>query len=247
MTSSSFFVTLVRNTVIAVCLSLLVTYLVFSLFQLNTLSLTQALLISAVFPLLLTPLISHRFYAANKELEAVTRSLHRTSYLDELTDLYTRRYFFEIAQRELSSAERYNYSVSVMLIDLDHFTEVNQSLGHLFGDHVLRHCADIIKSDLRDTDFCARFGGEEFIVLMPYTTAQHLKLVAERIRERIASMPVSSKDQDYHITVSIGAVASIRGDSNTEELIQRAEAALKTAKDAGRNRVILAHAESVVA
>lgn len=247
MSSSSPFVTLVRNTIVAICLSLLAVYLFFTLLQLEALSLPIALVVAGFVPLVIAPILSYRYSKLATELETVIRSHHQSSYLDELTELYTRRYFFEVAHRELSSAERYNYSVSVMLIDLDHFKEVNQALGHLFGDHVLRHCANIIRSDLRDTDFCARFGGEEFIVLMPYTTAQHLKLVAERIRERIASMPVSSKDQDYHITVSIGAVASIRGNSNTEELIQRAEQALKAAKDAGRNRVELAHAETVIA
>jgi diguanylate cyclase (GGDEF)-like protein len=166
---------------------------------------------------------------------------------DSLTGVYNRRYMDRRVLEEIARARRQQYDIAFMYIDIDHFKRVNDTVGHQGGDEVLREVAQRIKAELRVSDALARFGGEEFVVLLINADLDSAAFVAERIRAGIAaSMIALSHSVRVSITASIGVAVLDRSDSvSTPEaaamaLIAEADAALYQAKDGGRNRVISA-------
>ncbi|MFY9570150.1 MAG: sensor domain-containing diguanylate cyclase [Blastocatellia bacterium] len=158
---------------------------------------------------------------------------------DDLTGLYNHRHFQERLDREIKLADRKNDVVSLILLDLDHLKNINDTHGHPAGDRALCHLATIMRATLRDVDICARYGGEEFVVILPGCNRENALLVAERLRDSIASTPVQRVGQ---ITASIGFATYPTGAKNKEELIEMADRAMYLAKAAGRNRIrTLAH------
>jgi len=156
--------------------------------------------------------------------------------IDGLTGLYTHRYFQEALNNELARARRFKYPVCLMMIDIDHFKKYNDTFGHPAGDVVLKTIAEIIRHKLRSYDTVARYGGEEISVILPYTTREKAKPLAERIRREIASYHFKGTE-DVKVTISLG-LASYPDNAHTrQELIQRADQALYLAKEGGRNRV----------
>ncbi|MEQ6289011.1 diguanylate cyclase [Vogesella sp. GCM10023246] len=174
---------------------------------------------------------------ANRELEQLARH-------DPLTALANRRSANERLHVEFLRMQRSGTRYSVLLLDIDHFKRVNDSFGHETGDHVLQFVANLLHSGVRETDFAARFGGEEFLVLLPDTAPQHGLLVAEKLRASIAAASVPLVGQ---ITVSIGLAAAAASDANENESLRRADKALYAAKHAGRNRVELAARDDIAA
>lgn len=165
---------------------------------------------------------------------------------DPLTLVNNRRYFENRYRAELAHARRHRQSFSCMFLDIDKFKGINDSLGHLAGDEVLRNVAELIKSQLRGNDAVARYGGEEFVVLMPQTALRQAYEVAERIRLAIAGRTLQPlPGVNLAVTISIG-VAMLSGDQDEDEamsgqrLIASADAALYRAKEGGRNRVVCA-------
>ncbi|HWJ93660.1 MAG TPA: GGDEF domain-containing protein, partial [Telluria sp.] len=152
---------------------------------------------------------------------------------DALTGAWNRRHFHEVLPQELERAARYGHPLSLLMIDLDLFKSINDRFGHIAGDHVLQQVADCVRANLRKVDSLTRWGGEEFIVLLPDTTSDNAVLLAERIRASIAARPVEGAG---HITTSIG-VAQLGANESWEQWLARADAALYAAKNAGRNRV----------
>lgn len=152
---------------------------------------------------------------------------------DALTGAWNRRHFHEVLPQELERAARYGHPLSLLVIDLDLFKSVNDRFGHLTGDRVLQEVADCVRANLRKVDSLTRWGGEEFVVLLPDTTAHNAALLAERIRASIAARAI---DGPGHVTTSIGA-AQLGADETWEQWLARADAALYRAKQAGRNRV----------
>lgn len=174
-----------------------------------------------------------------KKLE-LERALRKEQYLartDGLTGVNNHRHFIDLAAREFAVSERYRHSLSILLCDIDRFKRVNDTYGHSVGDATLRHVAQAISRRLRASDVLGRYGGEEFVVLLPNTTLEDSQLVAEELRESIARSSLKKNDQVVEVTISIG-VAQIgpEGDS-LNKLLQRADAALYQAKQAGRNCV----------
>lgn len=155
--------------------------------------------------------------------------LQRAATHDSLTDAYTRRYMKEALQRELSRCLRHNRQMALLLIDIDHFKKINDSLGHQEGDRVLTEFVTSIKALLRGADLLGRFGGEEFVVLLPETTLAVANAVAERVRAAMSSWGGP--------TVSIGVTASRASGDSVDALLARADAAMYRAKSKGRNRV----------
>ncbi len=164
--------------------------------------------------------------------ERLRVELERAATHDSLTDAYTRRYMKEALQRELSRSLRHKRQMALLLIDIDHFKKVNDSLGHQEGDRVLTEFVANIKSLLRSADLLGRFGGEEFVVLLPETTLAVANTVAERIRSAMSSWGGP--------TVSIGVTSSQATGDSVDALLARADAAMYRAKSKGRNRVELA-------
>ncbi len=163
--------------------------------------------------------------------------LEKSSNVDGLTGLYNHRYFHESLTKELLRAQRFNYQVSIAMLDIDHFKEYNDTYGHPKGDIVLKDIAGIINSNIRSYDVSARYGGEEFCLIMPYTKKTHAITILERIRKNIARTGFYGKGKKAKITIS-GGVASFPGNANYESmLIDRADQALYLAKEEGRNRI----------
>jgi diguanylate cyclase (GGDEF)-like protein len=156
---------------------------------------------------------------------------------DSLTGLWNRRMILDQLGNELHRAEREGNPLAVAIADLDLFKRVNDALGHAAGDAVLREVAERMRSAVRDCDFVGRYGGEEFLLLLPCCDGVAGLLVAERVRRRVADTPVQAGDEVVPMTVSLGLAFSRRSDAEPEALIQAADEALYRAKAAGRNRV----------
>lgn len=159
------------------------------------------------------------------------------SYHDPLTGLPNRRYFKECFGGALALARRHHHDTAVMMVDVDHFKQLNDTQGHAVGDQVLVHLAAALQEDLRQSDLPARLGGEEFGILLPETARQEAVKIAERVRQRVVECPLRVQGIRLPVTVSIG-VAAVHGHVDPEVLLERADRALYRAKEQGRNRVV---------
>lgn len=167
------------------------------------------------------------------------RELERVAYEDSLTGLANRRYFLAEAGRAAARADRHNQALSLMLFDLDHFKRINDTHGHQAGDDVLCRVAERARRSLRTEDMPARWGGEEFVVLLPLTALPQAMLVANRLRSAIGGTPTPTSAGPLAVTCSCG-VAQRRPAESIADLIARADAALYKAKDSGRNACVAA-------
>ncbi len=164
--------------------------------------------------------------------------MEKQAITDELTGLYNRRAFALAGEREVGRARRYQRPLALIFFDIDHFKTVNDSHGHLIGDHVLRVLTDLVTRTTRSTDLVCRYGGEEFIVLMPEADRDEALAMAERLRQEISRMTVVTAVGTLSLTVSLGVAALRRDeDENLEGLIARADRAMYQAKADGRNTV----------
>jgi diguanylate cyclase (GGDEF)-like protein len=171
------------------------------------------------------------------ELEEKNRELQELAYYDPLTGLPNRRFFFEHASLIFEEVKRYEKSLSLLVIDIDHFKEINETYGHDVGNLVLKTFAGLLRGIVRQSDICARFGGEKFVVLLPNTDLEGAKVLAERIRATVAKNPVEHGSTIIVFTVSIGISQYRKGMQSIDELIKEADIALYRAKEGGRNRV----------
>lgn len=169
------------------------------------------------------------------ERKALEEKLKLLATTDELTGAYNRRAFDGIFAKELSRTKRYTYPLSLILFDIDHFKKVNDTLGHDIGDRVLQRMTEISMKQIRLTDSLIRWGGEEFIVLLPHTNINEGMIVAERLRE---AMEQSDFSTPWKITISLG-LSMYRPNDDAETLVKRADIALYQAKQNGRNRVVM--------
>ena len=172
----------------------------------------------------------------NGDLSKAMATIEQLAIHDELTQVYNRRYIFNVMQREKSLADRGNPSFSICMIDLDHFKRVNDSFGHMMGDMVLKTIAQTIQNNIRQADYLARYGGEEFIVILAYPDIGDALVCAERIRYVCSALSYPNLPESFHITISTG-VAHYQPVESVDELIQRADTALYRAKANGRNSV----------
>ncbi len=157
---------------------------------------------------------------------------------DALTGLKNRRSFDEELKRQFAQRQRQGIVFSLLLIDLDHFKQVNDTHGHPAGDLVLQSVAQLLTKTLREMDLVYRHGGEEFAVICPGSRLHEAATAAERIRQTVETTPVLLKDSSIRLTLSVG-VAEVGGSEAAEGLLQRVDEALYAAKHAGRNRVRL--------
>jgi len=172
------------------------------------------------------------------ELRARNAELDRVSRIDMLTGIYNRRHLDEHMRRVISAARRHGRTVGVLLVDIDHFKDVNDQYGHLAGDAVLREVAARLQGAMRTEDALGRWGGEEFIAVLTDTPGESIGILAERMRQAIASTPFVLDDGTrIRVTVSIGHTS---GTEDAEVLVHRADDALYVAKEAGRNQVAAA-------
>jgi diguanylate cyclase (GGDEF)-like protein/PAS domain S-box-containing protein len=171
-----------------------------------------------------------------KELEERLRVLATT---DPLSGLYNRRQFFELAETELDRAHRYRHACSVLMLDIDHFKEVNDRFGHQAGDAVIQALARMMRETLRTVDVIGRIGGEEFAAVLPETASDVAMLTAERLCQALSDKRDWLSAHAAHVSVSIGVAAVHPEDTGIDQVLARADAALYAAKKAGRDRVML--------
>ena len=158
---------------------------------------------------------------------------------DELTHLTNRRRFLELAYNEIKRANRLNHSLSIAMIDIDYFKSINDTYGHAAGDEALGIFAKICQEYIREIDILARFGGDEFAMLLPETGSHQAFTVVERIRQALASHPVMFADRPILITISSGISGLEAKDETLDMLLGRADQALYQAKEMGRNCVVV--------
>jgi diguanylate cyclase (GGDEF)-like protein len=169
---------------------------------------------------------------------AKTRVLAELAARDELTGLFNRRHMSELLAQHRAACQRSGEGFAVALVDLDHFKRINDSHGHAVGDSVLRAFAEQAGAAMRGTDTVGRWGGEEFLVIYPRSTAQEAAQGADRLRERVAAAVVTTPGgQPLTFTVSIGLTEHLPPES-VEALVERADRAMYQAKSQGRNRVV---------
>ena len=185
------------------------------------------------------PFVHEEFYCRltqNIEMIDFLEQIKNASNKDYLTNLYNRRYFFESGQTLYANATRKHITISVAMIDIDYFKQVNDTYGHKAGDLVLQYIAWTLKKRFRQTDIVARFGGEEFCILASNMNREYIHKVFDDIRKVIAQLEIPVNDTMIHITISIGICTRLK--QSLEEMINEADDMLYEAKRQGRNRVI---------
>ncbi len=187
--------------------------------------------------------LCENFNLTGKKLKSTIQMLEMTAVVDQLTEVYNRRHILTEGPRLLETCIRAGQPCSVLMLDIDYFKKVNDTFGHLVGDRVIIHAASLLLSCIRSCDMVSRYGGEEFLILLPNAPAEGGVELGNRIRQAFMEQPYREEDMEIPLTVSIG-VADYRkdysyGTSTLEDMISRADQALYQAKRMGRNRVEL--------
>ena len=183
-----------------------------------------------------------KLFDANSEIENQREKLYKLSVTDYLTDSYNRRYILEALAVEFLKSKRYSFGLSCILIDVDNFKGINDKYGHQVGDEALKTISGIFKATIREVDVFGRYGGEEFLVILPNTNVYEAAIVAEKIREKIAQFDfkVEDADESFSVTLSLGISDTEINNPETEsELLYFADKALYQAKNNNKNQYII--------
>jgi len=173
-------------------------------------------------------------------LQERNAELTKLAMLDPWTELYNRRRFYELAGIEFALAQKSGITFGLLMIDIDWFKKFNDKFGHDIGDQIILHLAQTFKTYFRVNDVICRFGGEEFIVLLPKTTEEMAKNIAERIRQLISEDEFNISDgRIVKYTLSIGVATFRMSDDDLDQIVKRADKALYEAKHEGRNRIVI--------
>jgi len=181
-----------------------------------------------------TMLDQSRLYAENK---VMIKELKLAATTDFLTKLYNRNFFYSSLKHIQAQAKREGYQYGIVMLDIDHFKYVNDNYGHESGDIALKNVASIIKKSVRESDIACRWGGEEFLILVPKTNLTELVQFSERLRKRIESSPIVIEPKILEFTISASFGVSLGDDDNVENVIAKADECLYKAKESGRNAV----------
>jgi two-component system cell cycle response regulator len=178
-----------------------------------------------------------RILALQEQLLQTQQLLRRQATQDALTGLWNRATILEVLDRELARGRRENQPVTILMADLDHFKTINDTLGHLAGDEVLRQAGQRLRAELRPYDMVGRYGGEEFLIVLPGCTAEAAIVLAERLRRAVETAPIRDQGKPVAVTMSLG-IAAWDGTAPASALLRAADAALYRAKSSGRNRAV---------
>jgi two-component system, cell cycle response regulator len=189
-----------------------------------------------IYAALRTKALQDELKLRNKQMVDLLTRVEFLAITDSLTGLYNRRFFDNVLKKELTEAKRYGQSVICLMMDIDHFKQINDTYGHETGDSVLKEVAALLKTIFREADTIARWGGEEFIVMMPHTDIKGAFLPASKLLKAIEDR-VFDKIPKEHITVSIGLACSGETQNTPDILVNAADLALYEAKRKGRNRI----------
>jgi two-component system, cell cycle response regulator len=181
----------------------------------------------------------YRFLTGGNVEAEYHEEIYRLTIVDGLTEIHNKRYLLEFLDRELARSIRHHRPLALILFDLDHFKLINDEMGHLGGDFTLRELAARVKASIRREELFARFGGEEFAIVLPETTREGACVAAERIRTLVEKKPFEYEGNNYTITISLGiGMTSVESSLSPEDLIRLADDKLYQAKDKGRNCVV---------
>ena len=224
-------------TVFSMLMSTAICWPFFILLEIEPATLHLMLALSAAVPLVVAPLSLIPLLTVTAQLNEARAELDRLASTDALTGATSRAAFFELAATEWARAVRHNLPLSVLLLDVDHFKRINDGYGHALGDLALAAVAGAVSASLRQTDTLGRYGGEEFIALLPMTNAEGARVLAQRILEQVRRLEISSGDaQRVSVTISIGVATLGAGVAELHGLVGLADQALYAAKSAGRDR-----------
>jgi diguanylate cyclase len=174
-----------------------------------------------------------------QSLKKVNEELAILSQTDGLTQLFNRTHWESCLLAEHKRWSRSQHSSSLVIIDIDHFKNINDSYGHMVGDEAIRHLSGLIRHHVRETDICGRYGGEEFTILLSDTSLKNAYIFAERLRKEVSVAVVKYNDIDINYTISIGIAEVDESITSHEAWIECADAALYRAKETGRNKISL--------
>lgn len=175
--------------------------------------------------------------ALQEELEEKNLELGKMSITDDLTQIYNRRFLINRLQDEINKINRYTYPLSALMTDIDHFKKINDEHGHSQGDNILKELAAVLKKNLRSIDMVCRYGGEEFIILLPHTNYAGAKITAERILKKIEQYNFNLSEKNEKLTISIGFATFHKNESlDIDTIITNLDKQLYKAKNSGRNK-----------
>jgi len=183
--------------------------------------------------------VNARLYTQLSEIQALQNELREQAIRDPLTGVFNRRYLQETLDREIARVNRASQPVGIMIMDIDRFKLINDTYGHKAGDLILQALGEMLKTNIRREDIACRYGGEEFVVVMPGASLQTAQKRAEIIRARIEALQVAFESWNLHVTVSLGVAAYPQHGATGEDVLIRADRALYRAKQEGRNRVVV--------
>lgn len=194
-----------------------------------------AILIAILVPAIIAPVFSYSLLRLLFQLDAAEENLRHISIKDDLTQVYNRRHFIEHAQVQWERAIRYGEEFAIIIFDIDDFKAVNDSYGHLAGDQVLRAVSRVCEKEARATDMIARYGGDEFVYLIPNSSAIDVHEFMKRVQARLSGQPIKIGQDEIHITVSMGARRFDDEAPDFESVLSKADQALYAAKRTGGN------------
>lgn len=192
--------------------------------------------IEGVRRLVLNQRISTQLEQRNQQLDELNQKINAVAIHDQLTGLYNRHFIVDQLEKQHESYVRYGNACSIVMVDIDHFKQVNDHYGHLVGDDVLVACSQLMESMVRQGDLFGRYGGEEFLLVLPMTDVAEALQLAQRIQARLAAGPLVDQPVMLVVTASFG-VAQIVSDESIDDWLHRADQALYAAKECGRNCV----------
>jgi diguanylate cyclase (GGDEF)-like protein len=195
--------------------------------------------ISIIVPTIIASVVSYFYLNMYFELDRSRQEIHNLAIRDDLTQIFNRRHFFELARRELERSRRNGNSLSVILFDFDDFKKINDNYGHLVGDFVLKELCCACQNTIRPYDMIARFGGEEFIILLPDTAETSARALADRLCRFIAKQSVSYNGSTIQMTISVGLTSFRAQIDSLDDFLSRADDALYRAKRTGKNKVVV--------
>ncbi len=226
-----------RSTLISILISMFITLLI-EYFTPNP-DYLWGLIIAGLVPLLIVPALTIRHHMLLFELEQSKQKIQELSQTDDLTQVANRRYLLNQAEHHLQLAERNQQPLTILMIDLDHFKEINDQYGHQVGDQVLKKTAETLERSVRSTDILARYGGEEFVLLMPQTSEENALETSQRLRENLVREQAASLSLPV-VTVSIGVASTERIGYDLREMLVQADRAMYLAKNRGRDNCMVA-------